>query len=203
MTSFLRLAEMPIVNRSIFLRYLAALLLLGSFAWAQSVKAADPIVVLKTSLGTIKIQLDATHAPLSTANFLAYVDKKFYDNTIFHRVIPGFMVQGGGFTADMTEKPADTPIHNEGTNGLKNLRGTIAMARTGDPDSATAQFYLNLVDNGALDATSDAPGYAVFGKIISGLDVIDKIAQVPTTTQGQFENVPEKPVVIISARRES
>jgi len=198
-----RLAEMPAVNRSTFLRFLASLLVIGSFAWAQSARAADPVVVMKTSMGTIKIQLDATHAPLSTANFIAYVDKKFYDGTIFHRVIPGFMVQGGGFTKDMTEKPTMPPIHNEGTNGLKNVRGTICMARTSDPDSATSQFFLNLVDNGALDPTPDSAGYAVFGKIISGLDVIDKMAQVPTTTAGPYENVPVTPIVIISVRRES
>jgi peptidyl-prolyl cis-trans isomerase A (cyclophilin A) len=202
-TSAARLAEIGIVNRSIFLRLLASILLLGSFAWAQSARAADPVVVIKTSMGTIKVQLDAMHAPLSTSNFLSYVDKKFYDGTIFHRVIPGFMIQGGGFTSDMAEKPAQPPIHNEGTNGLKNMRGTIAMARTSDPDSATSQFYLNLVDNGALDATSDTPGYAVFGKVISGLDVMDKIAAVPTTTSGMNENVPVKPVTIISIRRES
>jgi peptidyl-prolyl cis-trans isomerase A (cyclophilin A) len=165
-------------------------------------RGADPIVVLKTSMGTITLQLDATHAPLSTANFLDYVDKKFYDGTVFHRIIPGFMVQGGGFTPDMTEKPTGAPIHNESTNGLKNLRGTISMARTSDPDSATSQFFLNLVDNPALDPTADA-GYAVFGKIIDGLDVLDKMATVPTTTKGEYENVPVDPVILISARRKS
>lgn len=165
---------------------------------------ANPVVVLTTSMGTISIELDATHAPLSTSNFLAYVDKKFYDGTIFHRVIPGFMAQGGGFTQDMTEKPTDAPIHNESTNGLKNLRGTISMARTSNPDSATSQFFLNFVDNGALDAPPDGgPGYAVFGKIISGMDVLDKMAQVPTTTKGEYENVPAQPIILISARRQS
>ena len=191
------------MNRSTFLRCLALFVLAASFAFAQPAHAADPVVVIKTSLGTITVQLDPSHAPLSTANFLDYVDKKFYDGTIFHRVIPGFMVQGGGFTPDMAEKPAQAPIKNEGTNGLKNLRGTIAMARTSDPDSATAQFYLNLVDNGALDATNDTPGYAVFGKVIDGLDVLDKIAQVPTATKGMYENVPTEPVTIISVHRKS
>jgi peptidyl-prolyl cis-trans isomerase A (cyclophilin A) len=172
------------------------------YAWGQKAPAAaDPIVVLKTSMGTITLQLDATHAPLSTANFLSYVDSKFYDGTIFHRIIPGFMVQGGGFTPDMTEKETQAPIHNEGTNGLRNLRGTISMARTSDPDSATSQFFLNLTDNAALDPTMDSPGYAVFGKIIGGLDVLDKMAMVPTTTKGPNENVPVTPVVLISARR--
>jgi peptidyl-prolyl cis-trans isomerase A (cyclophilin A) len=189
------------VNRPTFLRCFVLSLFAASLAFALPARAADPIVVLKTSLGTITVQLDPAHAPLSTANFLDYVDKKFYDGTIFHRVIPGFMVQGGGFTPDMTEKPAGAPIKNEGTNGLHNLRGTIAMARTADPDSATAQFYLNLVDNGALDATTETPGYAVFGKVIGGLDVLDKIALVPTTTKGMYENVPVDAVTLISARR--
>jgi peptidyl-prolyl cis-trans isomerase A (cyclophilin A) len=191
------------VNRPTFLRlFLAAALAATFLPLPAATKSADPIVVLKTSMGTITIQLDAKHAPLSTANFLSYVDAKFYDGTIFHRIIPDFMVQGGGFTADMTEKPTQAPIHNESTNGLKNLRGTIAMARTSDPDSATAQFYLNLVDNPALDPAG-APGYAVFGKIIGGLDVIDKMAHVPTTTKGTNENVPVDPITLISARRKS
>ncbi len=161
-----------------------------------------PTVVMETSLGTITIELDPEHAPLSTANFLAYVDSKFYDGTIFHRVIPGFVVQGGGFTADMTEKPTQPPIHNEASNGLLNLRGTISMARTSDPDSATSQFFLNLVDNAALNPGGASPdGYAVFGKITSGLDVIDKIAQVPTGQSGPYSDVPVQPVTIISARR--
>ncbi len=190
------------MNRSIFLRLLLAVLFFAVLLPLRAAAPADPIVVLKTSMGTITIQLDAKHAPLSTANFLSYVDSKFYDGTIFHRIIPGFMVQGGGFTADMTEKPTRPPIHNESTNGLKNLRGTISMARTSDPDSATAQFFLNLVDNPALDP-ADGPGYAVFGKIIGGLDVIDKMAQVPTTTKGSNENVPVDPITLITARRKS
>jgi peptidyl-prolyl cis-trans isomerase A (cyclophilin A) len=190
------------VNRSIFIRFLVASILCILFVPLRAAQPADPVVVLKTSLGTITIQLDATHAPLSTSNFLSYVDSKFYDGTIFHRIIPGFMVQGGGFTADMTEKPTQAAIHNESTNGLKNLRGTISMARTSDPDSATSQFFLNLVDNAALDPAG-GPGYAVFGKIIGGLDVLDKMAQVPTTTKGQYENVPVEPVTLISVRRKS
>jgi peptidyl-prolyl cis-trans isomerase A (cyclophilin A) len=191
------------VNRSTFLRCLFLFVVTVIFACGQSARAADPVVVVKTSLGSFEVQLDPTHAPLSTANFLDYVDKKFYDGTIFHRVIPGFMVQGGGFGPDMTEKPPGQPIKNEGLNGLHNLRGTIAMARTSDPDSATAQFYVNVADNDSLDATPDNPGYAVFGKVIKGMEVVDKIVGVETTTKGMYENVPVEPIVIESVRRKS
>lgn len=192
---------MGIVNRSTFLKIVASLVLAASFAWAQPAQAANPTVIFKTSLGDITIQLDPKNAPISTANFLAYVDKKFYDGTIFHRIIPGFVVQGGGFTPGMTQKDTVPPIKNEASNGLKNLRGTISMARTNDPDSATSQFFLNLVDNPPLDPGMNGPGYAVFGKITKGLDVIDKMAQVQTTTKGPFENVPVQDVILISARR--
>ena len=165
-------------------------------------RASDPVVVIKTSMGDITLQLDPAHSPKTVANFLSYVDKKAYDGTIFHRVIPGFMVQGGGFKPDMSEISYDAPVANEAVaSGLKNLRGTISMARTSDPDSATAQFFLNLVDNAMLDPNEQGPGYTVFGKITDGLDVIDKIAQVPTTTVGPNENVPVTPVTIISIRR--
>ena len=206
---------MSSVNRSTFLQVIAAIVFAASFAWAQPAKAADPVVVFKTSMGTIEIQLDPKNAPITTANFLAYVDKKFYDGVIFHRIIPGFVVQGGGFTTDMQQKPTNPPIKNEATNGLHNLRGTISMARTNDPDSATSQFFLNLVDNTAtgkgpsgnptvnLDPNGVSPeGYAVFGKITKGLDVIDKMSLTETTTAGPFENVPVKPIIIITARRQ-
>jgi peptidyl-prolyl cis-trans isomerase A (cyclophilin A) len=164
--------------------------------------AADPSVIIKTSMGSITVQLDPEHAPKTVANFLSYVDKKAYDGTIFHRVMPGFMIQGGGFKPDMTEISYDAPVANEApSSGLKNLRGTISMARTSDPDSATAQFFLNLVDNGMLDPNEQGPGYAVFGKITKGLDVMDKIAKVQTTTVGQNENVPVATVTIESVRR--
>jgi peptidyl-prolyl cis-trans isomerase A (cyclophilin A) len=187
------------VNRSTFLQVVASFVLAASFAWAQPVQAADPVVVFKTSEGTIEIQLDPKNAPITTANFLAYVDKKFYDGVIFHRVIPGFVVQGGGFTSDMQEKPTNAPIINEATNGLHNVRGSISMARTNDPNSATSQFFLNLVDNsGKLDPGGVSPeGYAVFGKITKGIEVIDKIAAIPTGPG----DVPQKQIVILSARR--
>jgi peptidyl-prolyl cis-trans isomerase A (cyclophilin A) len=188
------------VNRSTFLQVVASLVVVASFAWTEPVQAADPVVVLKTNLGVIEIQLDPKHAPISTANFLAYVDKKFYDGTIFHRVVRGFVAQGGGFTADMQEKPTNAPIKNEATNGLHNVRGTISMARTNDPDSATSQFFLNFVDNstGKLDAGGFSPeGYAVFGKITKGLDVLDKMEALA----GPGDGPPTQQILLISARR--
>jgi cyclophilin family peptidyl-prolyl cis-trans isomerase len=194
-------AEADAVKRSTFL-HVAFLSVLG-FLFTGAAQAADPEVVIKTSLGSITVQLDPEHAPKTVANFLHYVDKKAYDGTIFHRVIPGFMVQGGGFKPDMTEISYDAPVVNEAaTSGLKNLRGTISMARTNDPDSATAQFFLNLVDNSMLDPNDQNPaGYAVFGKIVDGLGVIDKIAQIPTTTVNGMGDVPTTTVMIESIRR--
>ncbi|MBS0196943.1 MAG: peptidyl-prolyl cis-trans isomerase [Planctomycetes bacterium] len=151
---------------------------------------------MKTSMGDIVLELDNAKAPVSTANFLKYADKGHYDGTIFHRVIENFMIQGGGFTAAMVQKPADAPIANEGKNGLKNVRGTIAMARTTDPNSATCQFYINVKDNAALDFSASNPGYAVFGKVVAGMDVVDKIKVVKTSTKGPYGDVPVTPVVI-------
>ena len=156
-------------------------------------------VIMETSMGTITLELDEEKAPATTANFLAYVTKGFYDGTIFHRVIDGFMIQGGGFTKDMNQKPTDEPIRNEAVNGLKNLRGTIAMARTMVVDSATSQFFINLVDNAFLDFSAPTPqgfGYAVFGKVTDGMEVVDRIAKVSTGFAGQHQNVPETPVLI-------
>ena len=206
---------MVTVKRSTFLRLVLSLVVVSSLAWIPSARAAtgDPVVVLKTSLGEIDIQLDPKNAPISTANFLAYVKSGFYNGVIFHRVIPGFVAQGGGFTQDMQQKSTQPPIKNEATNGLHNLRGTISMARTNDPDSATSQFFLNFLDNTAtgknpkdgsatvnLDPGGVSPdGYAVFGKITKGLDVLDKMAAVPTGTVGPFSDVPTTPIIIISA----
>ena len=174
---------------------LAAALSLSVAAWA------GPKVEMQTSLGRIVIELDDAKAPGSTKNFLAYVQDGFYNGTVFHRVIPNFMIQGGGFTADMTQKPTKAPIQNEAKNGLKNARGTIAMARTQDPHSATAQFFINHVDNVMLDYPSrDNWGYAVFGKVTEGMDVVDKIAQVRAGNRGMHQNVPVEPVVIQSVK---
>jgi cyclophilin family peptidyl-prolyl cis-trans isomerase len=171
---------------------------------ALTLQAANPQVLLKTNKGDITIELFQDKAPISVKNFLAYTDEKFFDGTIFHRVIKGFMVQGGGMTADMHEKSAKPPIKNEAANGLKNKRGTLAMARTPEIDSATCQFFINLVDNTFLDHKSNNPeefGYAVFGKVVAGMDVVDAIAGVATGSKGGHQDVPREPVTILSASR--
>ena len=163
---------------------------------------ANPRVLLSTSLGDITLELDDAKAPLSTKNFVDYVTSGHFDGTIFHRVIPGFMVQGGGFTADMVQKPTKAPIANEASNGLKNDRGTVAMARTSDPNSASSQFFVNVADNAFLNHTAKTPqgwGYAVFGKVVEGLDVVDQIVQVPTGNHGPHSDVPREPVTIVKA----
>lgn len=162
----------------------------------------NPVVVMETSMGAIEIELYADKAPETVKNFLQYVDDGFYAGTIFHRVIDGFMIQGGGFTEAMVQKPTRAPIKNEATNGLKNERGTIAMARTMVVDSATSQFFINVVDNPFLNhVDKNQYGYAVFGKVVSGMDVVDKIKTVPTTVRSGHENVPVTPVVIKSVKR--
>jgi cyclophilin family peptidyl-prolyl cis-trans isomerase len=161
------------------------------------------VVTLTTTLGVIEVELDTEKAPISAENFLKYVDDGHFDGTIFHRVIPGFMIQGGGFTTDFVQKPTRAAIKNEADNGLTNARGTLAMARTNVVDSATAQFFVNLVDNAFLNHSGPGPkfGYAVFGRVVSGMDVVDKIAGVPTGSKGPHQDVPKTPVVIQSAKR--
>ena len=154
-----------------------------------------------TSLGNFTVELDAAAAPVSSENFLRYVDDGHFDATVFHRVIPGFMIQGGGFAADMTHKPTRKPIVNEARNGLRNRRGTLAMARTNDINSASAQFFVNLVDNDFLDHRPGNFGYAVFGRVVDGMDVIDKIAAVKTGRRHGHDDVPVEPVVVTTARR--
>ncbi|MBL8764757.1 MAG: peptidyl-prolyl cis-trans isomerase [Phycisphaerae bacterium] len=158
-------------------------------------------VKISTSMGDIVAELDAEKAPISTANFLSYVDKKFYDGTIFHRVIDNFMIQGGGFDKDMNQKATDKPIKNEWKNGLKNKRGTLAMARTNVADSATSQFFINVKDNDFLDQSRDGAAYAVFGRVVSGMDVVDKIRGVKTTMKKGQGDVPVENVVINSITR--
>ena len=198
-------------------RLLFASLCLGLLAFAVKAEAANPVVVMETSKGTIKIELFADKAPITVKNFLNYVDDKFYDGTTFHRVIPDFMIQGGGFTPGLTqaksgmdvqalEKKTREPIKNEAaTNGLHNKAGTIAMARTNDPDTATSQFFINTVDNSKkLDPGGVSPdGYAVFGKVIEGMDVVNKIKDVQTTEilGGRMADIPAEDVIIKSVRR--
>jgi cyclophilin family peptidyl-prolyl cis-trans isomerase len=160
---------------------------------------ANPRVALKTSKGDITLELDPAKAPATVENFLSYARDGFYDGTIFHRVIPNFMIQGGGFTPDMEQKPTNPTIKNEAGNGLKNSRGTIAMARTQVVDSASSQFFINTVDNASLDHRDESPGgfgYAVFGRVIEGMETVDAISAVPTTNRGFFQDVPAEPVVI-------
>ena len=175
---------------------LSAIFSIASPSWAQEA----PKVKLSTSMGDIVVQLDPTKAPKTVENFLAYVNDKHYNGTIFHRVIDGFMVQGGGFTPDMAQKPTKAPIALEAANGLKNDAYTIAMARTSAPDSATAQFFINVKNNDMLNARKPSgDGYAVFGKVIAGADVVDKIKAVPTSNRGGMGDVPTTPVPIFSA----
>ncbi len=175
----------------------------GSVTIMSTKPTQNPVVLLKTNKGDIKIELNAEKAPISVKNFLQYVNEGHYDHTIFHRVIDGFMIQGGGFTADMKQKPTHAPIQNEADNGLLNKRGTIAMARTSDVNSASAQFFINVSDNSFLDFKGKNPrdyGYAVFGKVIEGMDTIDKIKNAKTGSKGPHENVPVEPIEIIEAK---
>ncbi|MBW2244958.1 MAG: peptidylprolyl isomerase [Deltaproteobacteria bacterium] len=187
------------------------LVIFAALVWASACQVGNvpttkgnPVVILTTSKGTIEIELDTENAPISSENFLAYVDSGHFDGTIFHRVIPGFMVQGGGFTADMNQKSTQASIENEATNGIKNERGTLSMARTSDVNSATSQFFINVADNKFLDHTSPDPrgyGYAVFAKVTSGMDVVDAIVAVPTGNHGGHGDVPNEAITIDSAKR--
>ncbi len=178
----------------------AAVFALSALSPAALAAKGDPRVLLTTSAGNIELELNSQKAPVTVKNFLDYVNSGFYSNTSFHRVIPGFMIQGGGFTEDMNQKKPNPPIKNEADNGLRNTRGTISMARTADKDSATSQFFINVADNAFLDHGQRDFGYAVFGKVIKGMDVAEKISHVPTRDVGPYQNVPSKPIVIISAK---
>jgi peptidyl-prolyl cis-trans isomerase A (cyclophilin A) len=179
----------------------------ASFQSTHTLKTKDaldtkvPQIEMKTSMGTLTITLYPEKAPISVANFLAYVDDGFYDNSIFHRVIPGFVIQGGGFEDGMLQKKVKAPITNESNNGLTNRRGTLSMARTPNPDSATSQFFINLENNTSLNSTTNKPGYAVFAEVTEGLPIIDMISRVKTGNVKQFRDVPEEPILIFSAKR--
>lgn len=191
---------------------LAAILSLALYPYIKGDKpmnessAANPTVLIETTMGNITIELDMENAPNTSANFLAYVDDGYFVDTTFHRVIPNFMIQGGGLTADMQDKPSKrAPIENEANNGLQNDRGTLAMARTSDPHSATSQFFINHSDNDFLNFTSESLqgwGYAVFGKVVEGMDVVDAIAQVPTGNKGGHQNVPIETITITGVSRQ-
>ncbi len=190
------------ISKSWFCGLLTAVVLVcGCDEEIKKAKVERNMVKLETSMGNIVIELNEQAAPVTVKNFLGYVEESFFDGTIFHRVIPGFMIQGGGFTTEMEQKETREPIINEAANGLKNERGTIAMARTNDPNSATCQFFINHRDNGSLNYVENGnPGYTVFGKVTEGMDVVDAIASVVTTTRMGYNDVPVEPVVIKSAR---
>ncbi len=190
------------MSRFIFVPVMVSALLLGGAAGA----AEGPRVRLETTMGNITLALEAEKAPKSVENFLGYVRSGFYDGTLFHRVIGGFMIQGGGFSEDFDRKGTEAPIPNEANNGLKNLRGTLSMARTSDPHSATSQFFINVADNQTLDhkgTTSRGWGYAVFGRVVEGMEVVDRIRKTPTAMKGRYRDVPVTPVVISRAVVES
>ena len=180
-------------------KHILLFVFISLFMITTNSQAETTMVQMDTNHGTIMLELDAENAPNTVANFLTYAKEGFYDGTIFHRVISNFMIQGGGFTEDMNQKTTHDPIANEANNGLKNDNGTIAMARTGDPHSATAQFFINVKDNDFLNFSSETPqgwGYAVFGKVTEGMDVVEKIKDVPTTTKGPYQDVPSETVII-------
>ena len=189
------------MTRNLLPFFAAAMIFISGLALAQT-PAANPKVLLKTSKGDITLELYPAKAPITVKNILTYVNDKFYDGTIFHRVIPGFMIQGGGLTAEMSEKANRPTIKNEAGNGLKNDRGTIAMARLPEPDTAGSQFFINLVNNDSLNHRDNSVGgfgYCVFGKVLSGMDVVDAIAKVPTGNKRGHANVPLEPVTLLSA----
>ncbi len=190
------------MNRILISVAISIFVIIGIMPAHTLADAAHPRVSMQTSLGEIVLELDRVNAPITVDNFMKYVESGFYNGTIFHRVIDGFMIQGGGYTTDLTKKSTSPPIKNEANNGLKNKRNTIVMARTGDPHSATAQFFINVVDNSFLDHTGPNMrgwGYAVFGKVAQGMSVIDQIRKTPTGPGGMFpKDVPQTPVIIKS-----
>ena len=189
------------MTRQFILTVVGSLILTSTCAAEEKAAAKNPVIVMQTSHGAVTIELFADKAQITVKNFLKYTDDKFYDGTIFHRVISTFMIQGGGFKPGMEKKKTRATIKNESSNGLSNKRGTIAMARTPAPDSASSQFFINVKDNEFLNHRPGNFGYAVFGRVVGGMDVVKKIEAVPTTSRPGHQNVPETPVVIESARR--
>ncbi len=188
--------------RRISVKILALVLLLCSVNLPTIAEEQKPSVqvLLKTNLGEIRLELDPARAPLTVDNFLQYVNRYYYDGLIFHRVVKGFMIQSGGYTFDLVAKTPGDPVINESGNGLLNRRGTVAMARTSDPDSAMAQFFINVADNHSLDPKGDRPGYTVFGRVVAGMEVVDAIAAVRIQSFDRFQHIPVDPVQILSAR---
>ena len=183
----------------ILIIFLCLLTINGAYAEAGKAQPDDAIVTIGTSLGDFRVKLLPAQAPQTVANFIEYVNASYYNGTVFHRVIPGFMIQGGGFDTDFQRKSTRPPLQNEANNGLRNRRGTLAMARTSDPHSASSQFFVNLVNNGFLDFQSESArgwGYAVFGEVIAGMDIVDDIAATPTGNRNGMPNVPLEPIVI-------
>ena len=197
----------PLINLSVVIAAILSLVIFTTTVKGEKNmnEETNPVVVIETTMGNISIELDAKNAPNTTANFLAYVEDGYFADTTFHRVIPNFMIQGGGITADMMDKPSKrAPIENEANNGLKNDRGTIAMARTNDPHSATSQFFINHKDNDFLNFRSESMqgwGYAVFGKVVEGMDVVDAIAAVSTGNKGGHQDVPLETITITSVSK--
>ena len=203
--NFMNLNQMKIMKPATFVVAMTLLVATGMFfpPLHSQTTGGQTMLRMSTTLGDIDIELYPKAAPASVRNFIEYVESGYFNDLIFHRVIPGFMIQGGGFSNDMQQRQTRPAIENEADNGLKNLTGTLAMARTTDPNSATSQFFINLVDNGFLDHTAKTPqgwGYAVFGKVVSGMAVVEKIAALPTATVRGFQNVPTEPVVITKAQ---
>ena len=188
---------LPQFNKLLLITFI---FLFSHFSYAES-STSNPKVALETTLGSITIELFTKESPITVANFLRYIDDGLYVDTQFHRIISGFMIQGGGFTKDLNKTSTHAPIKNESSNGLSNKRGTIAMARTQNPDSATNQFFINLLDNLSLNQVGERAGYTVFGEVTQGIDVVDAIGKTKTTTRSRYRDVPVDPILILSAKR--